>query len=74
MMFESDNEFIPDEDTIPHINVVLTCDNAITKKELLIPSKFSLSLMKVTQALRDTGADDCATDNPFILHDLHLFM
>ncbi len=27
---------------------------------------------KLTQTLHDTGADDCTTNNSFILHDLHV--
>ena len=50
----------------------MICNADITQKDLSILTKFSLSPMKATRALHDTGADDCTTNNPFILHDLQL--
>ena len=64
------DESVPDEDESPHINVAMIQDDV--RNDLSIPSKFAMSPMKMTRALHDTGADDCTTNNPFILHDLHL--
>ena len=59
---EPDIGSLPDETVIPHINVVMIRDDDMTRKDL----------SKATRALHDTGADDCTTNNPFILHNLRL--
>ena len=57
---------LPEEKIIHHINVAMSCNADMTQKDLSIPAKFSLSLMKATRALHDsTGADDCTTKNSF---------
>ena len=43
---------------------------AIQSPNCLIPPSAYRYFEKITRALYDTGADDCTTDNPYIIFDL----